>query len=81
MTVYRLSFEKMQTTRDCTVIGVAFVDIGMPGSEMCGDEAEVCVIVVKADRHSTFVSRHPSKSSLRKHQEQTWILVEFPDLV
>lgn len=66
MAINHLAFLEPQAMRNCTIIGIAFLDVGMSRRKMCGDEAEAGVMIVETYTYRALVPGHSSKPSLHR---------------
>lgn len=64
MAVYRLSFLKVKSVNDCTIVSISLLDVGMPSCKVSRQEAKAGVVIFKPNSNRAFISRHPSQAGL-----------------
>jgi len=60
-----LTLQEMQAVDNGPIISVPFVDVGMSGSQVCGDETVTRVVKLQPDGDCAFIARHAPETRLR----------------
>lgn len=74
MALNRLSPQEVQPVHDGPIVSISFLHIHMAGSQVCSDETEAGVVVVKSDANSAFVTRHAAQTGLSSGKWQARVL-------
>ena len=65
MAVDRSTLEKMEPIGNSMIVCIPFCDVGVTCGEMCGDKADIGVMIVQAYANRALIPRHPAQPGLQ----------------